>query len=777
MILTLDNLDGLGAVDYSGCLDASAPLKIVRTLNAPSRLSGLVSLGGTKLAMPVRRGRVVATADNGVVLFTGYIATTPEQVYAGVGLAGPVYRVAFSAVSDEWLLDKQTTLFGNPGLGQGSGALLKTLTSRSGGGLATAGVGSGRAVGVFDPEAGQNWSANAGALANSTYTSYRAVGGALSLQPIGAVTHALSDGDGTLQIASLKTASVKELANDVTVSGAIESAAYVTEMFVGDGTTTIFQLRETPFVPAHTANSRYVVNDSFNTGIFDPRVWVAKDPGSHLGFSSGGLHLTGGNGYDGQTTLTAVDAVEMGGTLVVEAGNLRLGGASDGVLCGLYGGPITRANCFAGYNVRQSGGTTIVTPWINGGEVSASYTILAGHVYTLRMRLHCAETERLFQTFYAMVDGLVYNFGGGAVAAPMHAVFELVDLGVSSNTPATVLYDTAVAGPILNTPASCSFAAVDCVQLFGSMGYCRVTQTGSTWVTGTLPSGLVTTRLQGIAGEGVDFTLNSTGKMTFFAGRIPVANEVVSVRYRLRQRAVARLQDAASVAREALGGASGTAAWLGKVLKPPARSTADCENAALAILSFASATSAAIAGAYTAVNPHQTADIWPGDVLAITSGAQTASVLVRSVTIDRGSDAPEVLTYRIAFANDWAEGLGVKLSESVAVDALLPQTALNAPANVLPNLLSLTVVSATGTALQIDAGTVPPSGGGFEVRRRDNDFGAGVDQDLVLRSPVRSFQIPREGQIEQYFVRMYDGSVPPVYSRLSSAVFTDVPVG
>ena len=85
-------------------------------------------------------------------------------------------------------------------------------------------------------------------------------------------------------------------------------------------------------------------------------------------------------------------------------------------------------------------------------------------------------------------------------------------------------------------------------------------------------------------------------------------------------------------------------------------------------------------------------------------------------------------------------------------------------------------VSSTGTALQVDAGMAPPAGGGFEVRRRDGDFGPGVDQDLVLRNPVRSFSIPREGQVEHYYVRMYDGSTPPVYSRFSSAVFTDLPV-
>jgi len=245
------------------------------------------------------------------------------------------------------------------------------------------------------------------------------------------------------------------------------------------------------------------------------------------------------------------------------------------------------------------------------------------------------------------------------------------------------------------------------------------------------------------------------------------------VTYRVQQRAVARLENTASVATEAAGGMPGTAQWLGKVLKPEARSSSDCESAALAVLSFATSRAAAAAGTYVAVNP---ADVWPGDVLDITSNGQTMSVVVRRVEIVNGMARPEVLTYSMAFANDWAEGLGLTLSETIAANALLPQTALSAPGNVLANLQQLQVVSATGTALQVDAGMAPPAGGGFEVRRRDGDFGPGVDQDLVLRSPVRSFSIPREGQIEHYYVRMYDGSKPPLYSRFSSAVFTDLPV-
>jgi hypothetical protein len=772
--VTIDNLDGNGAVDYSAALCADGPLKIERVLNAPSTSSGLLDVSDATLAVPMRRGRVVVTAASGTVLFTGYVATDPEAVYAGTGLKGPVYRYAFSAVSDEWLLDKQPIPLSGAGLAQSGGQLLTTLTNRVDDGLFTmTEVMNGLPVGIFQPMQTKSWSENAGVVAATTYAAYRVLDGAVSLQPAGTVTHALSDGDGTLQVAALKTTQVKELANDVTLSGEEEPSAYVTETFAGDGTTTVIQLSEDPFRPKTTANSSLLLTDSFNEPVLDTQIWQIADPGSHLGLSSAGLTMTGGNGFDGQTTLTAIDPVELGGTLVIEAGRLQLGEASTGLVCGLYSGTTESANCFVGYNVRQSGGNTVAVPFLNGAEVGTVFTLVQGHIYTLRIRLHCVEAQRVLQAYYAMVDGVVQAFGGGLVPAPMNVVFELQDLGAASTTPATVLYDSAASGAVTSSPASCSFVAVNSVQLIGSIGYCRITQSGSAWVVSTLPSGVKMTRLIGVAGEGVDCKVSSAGKVTFFTGRVPVAGEFVTVTYRVQQGAVARLQNTASVAAEAAGGMPGTAQWLGSVLKPEARSSVDCESAALAVLSFATSRAAAAAGTYVAVNP---ADVWPGDVLAITSGGQTMSVVVRRVEIVNGMACPEVLTYRMAFANDWAEGLGLTLSETVAANALLPQTALDTPGNVLANLQQLQVVSATGTALQVDAGTAPPAGGGFEVRRRDGDFGPGVDQDLVLRSPVRSFSIPREGQVEHYYVRMFDGSTPPLYSRFSSAVFTNLPV-
>jgi hypothetical protein len=773
--ITIDNLDGMGAIDYSGALSVDGPLKIERVLNAPSRCSGLLDVSDVSLTVPVRRARVVVTADSGVVLFSGYLATEPEQIYVGDGTMGPVYRVAFSAISDEWLLDKQAIPLSGASFGQSGGQVLTTLTKRVDSGLLTAGilttsgVTAGRAIGVFQPVQTESWSVNAGSAAAATYAAYRVLAGAMSMQSAGAVTHALSDGDGTLQVSALKTAAVRELANDVTVSGAIEPTAYVSETLAGDGTTAVFQLTEAPFKAKATANSSALLTDSFDGGTFNARVWNVTDPGSHLGLGVGGLQMSGGTGLDGQTTLTAIDAVEMSGTLVIEAGGLVLDAASAGIVCGLYSGSTEMANCFAGYNVRQSGGSTVVVPLVNGAEVGTVFTLLSGHVYTLRVRLHCVEMQRVLQAYYAMVDGVVESFGGGLVSAPMAIVFELQDLGAASNTPATVLYD----GSVSSSPASCSFVAVNSLQLIGSMEYCRVTQTGSAWIVSTLPSGAKMTRLIGVAGEGVDCKVSATGLVTFFAGRIPVAGEIVSVTYRGPRRAVARLENAASVAAEAAGGMPGSAIWAGSVLRPEARSSVDCESAAMAVLSFAGSRAAAIAGTYETVNP---ADVWPGDVLALTSDGVTTSVMVRKVDVADGMTCPETLMYRIAFANDWAEGLGLRLSETIASDALLPETAEDGPGAVLANLQQLQVTSITGSALQIDTGTAPPAGGGFEVRRRDWNFGPAVGQDLVLRSPVRSFSIPREAQVEQYYVRMYDGSTPPIYSRFSSAVFTQYPV-
>ncbi len=780
MILTIDNLDGHGAVDYSATIDRSTPLAITRSLNAPSIVKGMLCLEGSTLATPVRQARIVLTSQAGTTLFTGYMATEPVAIYAGVASEGPVYRLAFSAVSDEWLLDKQAHGWQvGPALGSSAGAILATLANRAAAGrLNTAGLSGGRSVGAFEPQPSSAWSAHAGDAANTTYAAYRALNGALNLTPAGNVVHTFSDGDGSLSVAGLRTAAVRELANDVTVSGELESSIYWTELFNGDGTTAIFNLTGQPDAP--NAGHATLIDDNFTSG-FNHQTWQFADPGSHLALGGGGLVLTGGNGFDGQTTLTAFDPLELGGTIVFELASIALNTASAGVLAGLYSGPTLQANCVAGFKVSQSGGNTVLSPLVNGVVVGTPSTIASGHLYTLRLHLHCPETERVKQTYYAMVNGVVNQFGGGLVNAPLALVFEVRDLASASNTPVTILYD----GSIASSPAQASVVAVNSVQLFGSVGQVKLTRTGSAWLATTDPtSGVLSTRLEGAPYDGVDCKILSStaGNVTFFPGRVPIPNATIRVAYRGKRRAVARLADAASQAAEAAGGSVGTARWVGKVLRPKARSAEDCESAAQAILSFATNRAAAVAGSYISVNPAG-ADIWPGDLLNLIANGGTTSAIVRHVVVEEHGDAPERLTYKIAFANDWAEGLGIQLSEAISADALLPQTALNLPggtsAPVLANVPQLAVTAVSTSALTIDAGTAPPSGGGFEVRRHDGGFGTGTGAtasgDFVLRSPVRGFSIPRAAFEEKFFIRMYDASAPPLYSRQSSAIVTHLP--
>ncbi len=150
------------------------------------------------------------------------------------------------------------------------------------------------------------------------------------------------------------------------------------------------------------------------------------------------------------------------------------------------------------------------------------------------------------------------------------------------------------------------------------------------------------------------------------------------------------------------------------------------------------------------------------------------NVIVRKVTIESTSSSPEVMDYVVEFANDWAEAIAMELADTISPDVYLPQTPETSPGAYLANLNALQVASISTTGITVNANVTPPANGGFEVRSRDYTFGSSIDEDLVLRSPVGSFTITRSADEEQFYIRMYDGSKPPLYSRLSSAIFTNV---
>jgi hypothetical protein len=297
--------------DYTVALDAARPLTIERRLNEPSVCQLWLSLATNgSLPTPLRNQTIAVTGDDGTYYFTGYIAVTPLPEYAGMALEGPRYRIAIQALSDELLLDQYLMAPSSGATGESAGALLTTLVTRTGATqLSTAGLSLNTAVSKFVPEPGAPWSKSAGQVASMARAAYRAINGALTVSTVQTTVYPLNETDGSLNLATLSfTASVKRgLANDVTVCGEHEPAAYVTEYFLGDGVTTQFYLAQDPFFL--TASKSTIINELFNETQINQRVWGVMGGAGYFSMGAGGLAMNGGNGIDGETLLAWLDPV------------------------------------------------------------------------------------------------------------------------------------------------------------------------------------------------------------------------------------------------------------------------------------------------------------------------------------------------------------------------------------------------------------------------------------------------------------------------------------
>jgi hypothetical protein len=788
--------------DYTAGLDAVRPLEIVRRLNEPSSCRFWVTLPAG-MAAPLRNQRVVVEGDDGTVFFTGYLAVSPLPEYAGVGLAGPVYRLELQAVSDEILLDTQLLPPSAGTAGATAAQVVNGLVRRTGSALlSTGGVTLAAALGHFAPEAGAAWSRLAGQAAAEGRGAYRAVNGALTLAQAGSVVHSLVEANGSLALAGLSfTAAVERaLANDVTVCGAEEPVAYVTEFFHGDGTTLQFALAAEPyFGPA--AGER-IIDEPFNEAAIDLRRWTYA---GHEGFFSlsgagltGGLEISGGTGVDGEAALVWADSVEAGGTLLLEATGVTLSPGSTGTLVGAYGSAVLMADCVAGFQVSSAIGTgagtgaVTVAPLVQGAVAGASFAINPANQYTLRTRIYCPEVERNTQIYRVVGDSGLEVFGGGGGVAQGRVLMEVEEFVDGEGSAPVVLYDA----PVGFLPGSFTVAAASSVNLIGTIRGVRMSGLGTGWVS-TVASGAASgsplssaqSLRIGAASDASECHMTRTGLLEFYTGHAPADGEIVIARYRTAGRAVGRAVNAASQAALLAAGSPGTAVWTGSVTGPLARSSYDCRNAAQALVTAASSVSAAWSGTYRTTNfglgfglgaGASGSDVWPGDALLLNSVSLglDVQVLVRSVVVRYLASSPDRVEYAVVFSNDWANDFAVKTSRAVPADAWLP--AAVSP-TYLANLNELAVMAISSTAVTVAMNATPPAGGGFEVRRRDFSFQAGVDADLILRSTVGVFDVPRTADMVRFYVRMYDGGIdgtggPPNYSEFSAGVFVNLPL-
>ena len=761
--------------DYTAALDAARPLTIERKLNEPSLCQLWLSLPTNgSLVMPVRNQSMAVTGDDGTYYFTGYIAVSPLPEYAGHAMEGPRYRIAIQALSDELLLDQLLMPPSTGATGESAGALMTALVTHAGGsGLSTQGLSLNTAVGNFSPDKGAPWSKSAGQVASMARASYRAINGALTASSVPGAVHPLNETDGSLNLAALAfTASDKRaLANDVTVCGESEPVAYVTEYFLGDGVTTQFYLTADPYFPASSKST--IIHELFNEAQINQCVWGVTGGAGYLSLGASGLTMNGGNGIDGETLLTWIDPVEMGGTLLLEAVGVTLAAGSTGELAGVFVGTDKQTTCTAGFQATAQPGTGTVTlqPLIQGSPVGTAYVINPAYQYTLRVRVHCAENERELAIYHSFGDSGPITSGGQLNAAPGNVQMEIQELVNGVGGMPVTLYDGTMAG----LPAACNVVAASSISLTGTMRALNLTNLGSGWVVSTPPNGGAYTRRVGSTAEAAECHLERTGRAVFYNGYTPVAGEQIAVSYRTVGRAVGRAVNAANQQALASAGMPTEAAWIGSVTNPPARSSADCRNAALVMEQAAASVSALWSGTYKGNRSSFTSDVWPGDALLLNAPSTNldAQVVVRTVTVSYKASHPDLVEYAIAFANDWADDLAIKTSATVPANTWLP--APIAP-TVLANLNNLTVTTLNGTKVAINAGVTPPTGGGFEIRLRDFAFMAGEDPSLVMRSTQPTMTLLRIAANDRFFIRMFDGSTPPNYSEFSTALFINLPL-
>lgn len=759
----------INATDYTAALDAAHPLAIERKLNEPSACAFALSLPANgSLAAPARLQPVSVIGDNGTVYFTGYIAATPMPEYAGLALEGPRYRYAVQCVSDELLLDQALMPPSKALSGLTAGALLSTLVTHTGSSaINTSALTLQTPVANFAPEPAAPWSKSAGRVANQVRSTYRAISGALTLASIPAAVHALNESDGSLTLANLSLTSNprRALANDITVCGQHEPAVYVTELFQGDGTTPQFYLSEAPFFPPAAEST--LIHELFNEPAIDTTRWALPANNNNFTLGDGGLALNGGTGIDGQAQLRWLDSIEMGGTLLLEATGIQLANASAGLLAAFFAGAQTITGCIAGFQAIAQQGTAAVSvqPIILGAASGAAYNINPANQYTLRVRIHCCENQRSLATYTSCGDSGLISTGGQGNAMPAKIQCELQEFvnGVAS-MPVT-LYD----GSIGRLPVACNIVPASSLNLHGSMRALNLSNLGSGWVVSTPSGGGAYTRRIGTLAESAECAIGRTGKLVFYTGCIPAVGEQIAVTYRAIHRAAGRAAQSNQPGPQ-------TAVWSGSVTNPPCRSSADCRNAAAALLASASAASALWSGTYKATQYDLASDVWPGDALALNAPScnLNAQLIVRSVKLTFANSLPDLVTYAIAFANDWASDLAIHTSAAVPADAWLP-----APVGLTPaaNLTALTVTALTGSSVTINTGITPPTGGGFEIRRHDNAFLPGEDTDLVMRASTSNMTFARESANDRFYIRMYDGASPPNYSEFSAALFLNLPLG
>jgi len=777
MKLQIDNLDGIGFRDYTASIDASRLPRVVRRLNQPSELVFSLVAVTPDFVVPVNGARVILGRTNGQDVFTGYLTAPPVYEFLGWREQGPAYRYNLVAQSDEVLLDQKRPPDRPPFVGRSAGEALRQLTEDLlAGGFDTSGVQDLETLALYRADPQKTWSEHASAIALLARGSYRVSGGKLFFAPIGAAVYVLDESDANFSPGNLKLQPLDRLLNDVTAIGNVEPQAYVRDYFVGTGTSLKFYLSQTPF----TGHSQTLFIEEFSGAGLDPVRWTLADAAGVVTVSQGKLHVAGGTGIDGGTRVDFIEQVELGGAFVLQHGDVLFTAASDAVIGGLYPGPVSVAGCLAGFRISPNGPQSTIQAIVAGVTTGPVISTVAAHHYVFTTRFYSLEIYRRQQVFHSAARPAGNGRGGAEIPADVRVVLEVHEIDpanpASLVATATVLYDGLIGG----APTSCTYALVNAGNLHCEIAFTRLVRAIDTEVRSAPQGAGYRTRLVGALSDGAQCTVVSGPTLDFFPQYVPAPGELIEVRYRGTGRAMARVSNPANQPQRLRQGDDGARAAVKHLKLPAARTAADCENAALALLDDGVATG--WMGEYETWGdflPGSAQDIFPGDAVEVHAQSRTANfqAIVRRVEIAVKDLSQDHSWYKIAFADDAADNPACtfEAGQVVSTPNVTELTDTQVGTTFLPELTAAAINGVTSTTVTVDVGAMPPTGGGIEVRWTDAGWGPDNDRNLAGRFSTRSFTLPRLSRVEDYFLRPYDASQPPKYSRYSVALHIDFP--
>jgi hypothetical protein len=777
MKLLIDNFDGTGVHDYTSAIESTELPRIIRHLNKGSQLYVSLIADTPSFLVPVDCARLLFKRNDDEDIFTGYLIATPIYEYLGWGASGPVYRYKLTAASDEFILDRKR-LPSHPAFVERSAGDALTQLSQEllPGVLDTTAIHDLDPLPSYNPDPRKKWSEHAAEIAMLARASYRAQSGALVLSPTGTASYSLNESDSNFSPDGLRLTPANGLINDLTVIGQSEPQAYVKDYFVGDGITLRFYLSQSPF----TRTGGTIVDEEYKGTALDPTRWTLSDPGSVISVNAGKLQVTGGNGVDGHTVMQFVEQVELGGAFTLQHGDFIFTGASDGILGGLYVSAVSIANCLAGFRVAPSGSASTIQALVNGGLSGPVITTSPTHHYVLTSRFYALEIYRKQQVFHSSARPAGNPRGGADVSANVHVVLEVHDIDsldpLSPGQPSTVLFD----GVLNAAPGYCLYALVNASNIHCSIAFTRILQAVDTEVRSALPGGTYRTRLVGSLSEGAECQVSSSGpSLQFYTPYIPAPNELIEVHYRGHGLALTRVTNPGSIADLANGNDDGIRAVVRDIKSPAPRTAIDCENAALALYDDAGTKWAGEYQTWSDFLPENAEDIFPGDALAVTVPTRSASFtgVVREVEIQVKDLDQDHSLYKLNFAGESAQPLGFEFQSS-RIQNLSNIVAIpidQVGTNYIADLTLAAITDQSSTTVTVDAGVVPPPGGGIEIRRSDSGWGQANDRNLVGRYATQTAVLPRLSRVQDYYLRQYDASTPPRYSRYTAALHLDYP--